>query len=107
MKVARRNFTHLLDTEDIDNFPCEDLHTIDQLWVKYSDGKFGFSVQMEIYQILGNLRFIDERIDRNSIISDSRSDFDSMWEDIRRLKLWHSIRGKLKIQLPLPPNKLG
>ncbi|HAC63456.1 MAG TPA: hypothetical protein DCF68_07920, partial [Cyanothece sp. UBA12306] len=34
---------------DIDNFPCEDLRTIDQLWVKYSNGKFGFSVQKKIY----------------------------------------------------------
>jgi hypothetical protein len=33
----------------IQNFPCEDLRTIDQLWVKYSQGKFGFSVQKEIY----------------------------------------------------------
>ncbi|MDB9436340.1 serine/threonine-protein kinase [Dolichospermum lemmermannii CS-548] len=39
--------------EDIDYFPCEDLRIIDQLWVKYSDGKFGFSVQKRIYQSLG------------------------------------------------------
>ncbi|HHP7245355.1 MAG TPA: GUN4 domain-containing protein, partial [Elainellaceae cyanobacterium] len=31
------------------NFPCADLKTIDRLWVKYSNGKFGFSVQKEIY----------------------------------------------------------
>ncbi|WP_254445311.1 serine/threonine-protein kinase [Anabaena sp. UHCC 0204] len=36
--------------ENIDNLPCEDLRTIDQLWVKYSNGKFGFSVQKKIYQ---------------------------------------------------------
>lgn len=30
-------------------FPCADLHTIDRLWVKYSQGKFGFSVQKQIY----------------------------------------------------------
>jgi len=42
-----------LDTKSIDNFPCEDLRTIDQLWVKYSDGRFGFSVQKRIYQSLG------------------------------------------------------
>ncbi len=38
---------------EIDNIPCEDLRTIDQLWVKYSDGKFGFSVQKRIYQSFG------------------------------------------------------
>ncbi|MBU7583683.1 MAG: GUN4 domain-containing protein [Nostoc sp. TH1S01] len=31
------------------NFPCQDLSTIDQLWVKYSKGHFGYSVQKEIY----------------------------------------------------------
>ncbi|MDH6099944.1 GUN4 domain-containing protein [Anabaenopsis sp. FSS-46] len=30
-------------------FPCTDLRTINQLWVKYSEGQFGFSVQKEIY----------------------------------------------------------
>ena len=34
---------------DLANFPCADLITIDQLWVKYSKGKWGFSVQKEIY----------------------------------------------------------
>ena len=36
--------------DDIDNLPCEDLLTIDRLWVKYSQGKFGFSVQKKIYE---------------------------------------------------------
>jgi hypothetical protein len=38
---------------DIDNFPREDFCTIDRLWVKYSDGWFGFSIQKQIYQSLG------------------------------------------------------
>ena len=37
------------DEEDLINFPCEDLKAIDGLWVKYSQGKFGFSVQKKIY----------------------------------------------------------
>ncbi|MBD2122158.1 GUN4 domain-containing protein [Trichocoleus sp. FACHB-262] len=37
------------DREDLLNFPCEDLKAIDQLWVKYSNGKYGFSVQKQIY----------------------------------------------------------
>lgn len=45
-----------LRLEDIDNFPCEDLRIIDLLWVKYSHGHFGFSVQKEIYQGLGGTR---------------------------------------------------
>ncbi|MBC1192826.1 GUN4 domain-containing protein [Microcystis aeruginosa CS-558/01A06] len=37
----------------IDNLPCEDLRTINQLWLHYSQGKFGFSVQKDIYESLG------------------------------------------------------
>ncbi|NEZ65914.1 NACHT domain-containing protein [Leptolyngbyaceae cyanobacterium CCMR0082] len=35
--------------EDIRNFPCSDLRVTDQLWGHYSDGRFGFSVQKDIY----------------------------------------------------------
>ncbi len=51
-----------LNTEHIYNFPCEDLSTIDQLWVKYSDGRFGFSVQKRIYKGLDVRINYDEKI---------------------------------------------
>ncbi|MCL6749517.1 GUN4 domain-containing protein [Nostoc sp. CCCryo 231-06] len=44
-----------LDIEDIREFPCEDLRIIDKLWVDYSDGHFGFSVQKEIYLSVGGI----------------------------------------------------
>ncbi|XZO01114.1 MAG: GUN4 domain-containing protein [Microcoleus sp.] len=62
LKVAGREEERWLDTEDIDNFPCEDLRTIDQLWVKYSNGRFGFSVQKRIYQSLGGTREYDGKV---------------------------------------------
>jgi serine/threonine-protein kinase len=37
----------------IDNFPCDDLRTIDHLWVTYSQGRFGFSVQKKIWLEVG------------------------------------------------------
>ncbi len=52
-KEANTETTRAMRQEDIDNFPCEDLRIIDQLWLDYSDGKFGFSVQKDIYQNLG------------------------------------------------------
>lgn len=52
LQAANRVEEKWLDVEDIDNFPCEDLCTINQLWVHYSNGKFGFSVQAEIYRSL-------------------------------------------------------
>lgn len=46
----------------IDNFPCAELQNIDKLWLKYSDGNFGFSVQKEIYQSLGGKREYNSEI---------------------------------------------
>ncbi|RCJ40771.1 hypothetical protein A6770_10215 [Nostoc minutum NIES-26] len=50
--VGRRENDWIRDKELL-NFPCTDLRTIDRLWVKYSNGHFGFSVQKEIYLIVG------------------------------------------------------
>ena len=62
LAVAKREKEDWLDDKSIDNFPCADLRTIDQLWVKYSDGRFGFSVQKRIYQGLGGTREYDLEI---------------------------------------------
>ncbi len=51
-----------LSVEGVDNFPCTDFRTIDQLWVKYSDGKFGFSVQKKIYKSLGGTKKYDREV---------------------------------------------
>jgi GUN4-like/NACHT domain len=37
------------EEEELLNFPCEELRAIDGLWVTYSKGHFGFSVQKKIY----------------------------------------------------------
>lgn len=51
-----------LTVGNIRYFPCEDLRKIDQLWVKYSNGKFGFSVQKQIYQSLGGTNAYDYEV---------------------------------------------
>ena len=38
------------EEKDIEQFPRTDLQTIDRIWVKYSNGRFGFSVQKHIYE---------------------------------------------------------
>ena len=35
--------------QTFEHFPCTDLRTIDRLWVQYSEGRFGLSVQKPIY----------------------------------------------------------
>lgn len=53
LAVSGREEEGWLDSESIENFPCTDLRTIDQLWIKYSDGRFGFSVQKRIWDSVG------------------------------------------------------
>ncbi len=43
----------MLITDEIAEFPCTDLSTIDRLWVKYSNGRFGFSVQKRLWESVG------------------------------------------------------
>jgi hypothetical protein len=50
LKISERENVCWLDDGDIRKFPRYDLHIINQLWVKYSDGKFGFSIQKQILQ---------------------------------------------------------
>jgi hypothetical protein len=50
LKAAGRKQECLLDRESVEKFPASDLRTIDQLWVRYSNGRFGFSVQKRIWQ---------------------------------------------------------
>ncbi len=42
------------ERQDLENFPCEDLRTLDQLWVKCSNGKFGFGIQKRIWKECGS-----------------------------------------------------
>ena len=61
-KVADREKEGWLRVEDIEQFPSSDLQTIDQLWVEYSNGRFGFSVQKQIYQSLGGTKEFNQKI---------------------------------------------
>jgi serine/threonine protein kinase len=49
LKIAHRQKEGWLDVKSIGDFPCEDLATINQLWLKYSQGKFAFTVQKSIW----------------------------------------------------------
>ena len=53
LRVADQEKQEDLDFDFIRQFPCEDLQVIDQLWVQFSNGKFGFSVQKQIWLEVG------------------------------------------------------
>ncbi|MGJ0607975.1 serine/threonine-protein kinase [Cylindrospermopsis raciborskii] len=65
LAVANRQSEGWLRVEDAENFPCKELRTIDNLWLKYSQGKFGISVQQEIYKNLGGTKQYDENVWRS------------------------------------------
>jgi hypothetical protein len=60
MKASSREEENWVNIENIASFPCKDLRTIDQLWVHYSDGKFGFSVQGKIFLEYCNISNYEE-----------------------------------------------
>ena len=51
VKTAKRQNKHtFIELNTIAEFSCPDVRTIDYLWTKYSDDKFGFSPQQDIWQ---------------------------------------------------------
>ncbi|MBW4607767.1 MAG: GUN4 domain-containing protein [Hassallia sp. WJT32-NPBG1] len=53
-QAADEETDKVLSHEDIfTTFPCTDLRTIDRLWVESSKGRFGFSVQKQIFLDVG------------------------------------------------------
>ena len=49
LEIANRKSIGYLDKDSILKSPCEDLSIINQLWLDYSKGHFGFSVQKDIW----------------------------------------------------------
>ncbi len=62
LQISKKENKGYLKTDDIDNFPCDDLRRIDFLWVYASKGHFGFSVQKNIYQSMGGKSKYNEKI---------------------------------------------
>ncbi|MGD1807145.1 GUN4 domain-containing protein [Dapis sp. BLCC M126] len=53
LSLVEREKQYWLNLENIENISCKDLDKINQLWIKYSNGKFGFSIQKQIWIELG------------------------------------------------------
>lgn len=61
-----------LSPSDIRKFPCGELQVIDKLWTTYSDGRFGFSVQLQAYQELGGT--IETTVEQNQALLEQWGD---------------------------------
>ncbi|MCL2926718.1 MAG: GUN4 domain-containing protein [Trichodesmium sp. MAG_R01] len=62
IEVVGRESQGWLRIEDTKNFPSQDLGIIDKLWLRYSNGMFGFSVQKQVYQSLGGTQGYDQKV---------------------------------------------
>lgn len=54
LKAAKREEKGWLGEAEIKRFSCSDLCQIDDLWSSHSNGRFGFSIQKQIYLECGN-----------------------------------------------------
>jgi hypothetical protein len=55
LKVVGRSRDDWIRDDELENFPCSVLLDIDGMWIQYSKGRFGFSVQKAIWNALGGL----------------------------------------------------
>ncbi|AIE72724.1 hypothetical protein D082_01950 [Synechocystis sp. PCC 6714] len=54
LAAANRSRQGWLTTDTIEQIPCDDLKKIDQLWLKNSNNRFGFTPQFEAFIATGN-----------------------------------------------------
>ena len=78
--AVKRGFVYWTDVQDI---PSEDLATVEKLWLKFSGGNFGYSIQKRIWDI-------------------ERGDFDNYIRRIGWTKIENGNERKLKW---FPPNE--
>lgn len=53
LEVAGQSERGWLSREDVQNLPCSEIQTIDQLWTSASRQRFGFTVQARLWEALG------------------------------------------------------
>jgi GUN4-like len=63
LQISLREEEGWLTPADIDSLPCTDLRTIDRLWQEYSNGRFGWTVQQQIWEsVAGNYTELCDRV---------------------------------------------
>ncbi|WP_228039403.1 GUN4 domain-containing protein [Dolichospermum sp. LEGE 00240] len=94
---AKKEKQGYLELNDIKNFNCKDLKAVDELWVKNSKGKFGFSVQKRIYLDTGNS--LDFDWEKKRFTKWSNEGYNSFAERVGWKKKYGWITSR---ELPLP-----
>ncbi|NES04300.1 MAG: GUN4 domain-containing protein, partial [Okeania sp. SIO2F4] len=84
---AGKNKDEKLSVLDIESFPCSELEKINQLWVDYSQERFGFSVQKSIY--FDVVKSIEEKFGKN------RKYYKMIWQNFSDAVGWQ-VEGQAK-----------
>lgn len=63
LEAAERQDYGWLSLLDLQTFPCVDLHTMDFLWMKFSNGRFSLSVQRQIWWRYREIERFAEKVD--------------------------------------------
>jgi hypothetical protein len=79
----------------IEHVLCQDLHTIDQLWVEASKGHFGFSVQYQTWKSMGGSLTV--------MIDNQQSE---LWRSFCDRLQWMRMWGELSFNLQAPKGHL-
>jgi serine/threonine protein kinase len=61
LKLTSKDRIRDITRQNIEILSCADLYELDRMWNYYSNQKFGFSVQKEIWQSIGGVLFYDSR----------------------------------------------
>ncbi len=72
LAIAGETDIERLRPDEVANLDCSELQVIDRLWLNYSNHRFGFSVQIKIYQELGGS--IETTIEQNADITQQWGD---------------------------------
>jgi hypothetical protein len=95
----------LRPTKDINSFPCQDLLIINQLWEKYSNGKFGFMAQSCVWEACQLRRYSIQ--DFRSPNEEIKKDWCRFGEKVgwRKNQLW-SEKSEIEFSLNAPQGSL-
>ncbi len=53
LEISGKTDKENLIPDDVIKFPCSVISLIDRLWIKYSNERFGFSIQKKVYESMG------------------------------------------------------
>jgi len=56
LELLNTDYWFDVSSESLKQLPFTDIETIDRLWLNYSNGRYGFSVQKRIYESFGSLK---------------------------------------------------